>query len=257
MTIFCLFFSSIFQQFLDIFRIVLAIFFLFCRFRSAEILVVPISAKILILPISIRRNPLVTGRGCAMMAFYLPLPEAGLSKRVFLQVLAAARLLGVPSLATEQYPRGLGPTVPELELARHGITPHPKTCFTMVLPALLAELAASRQEETRSVILCGIEAHACIQHTTLDLLDRGIEVHIPVDCVSSRSPVDRKLALQLLRQVSMVLIPTLTALKVGAFLTTSEAVILGLAPDAAHPQFRGLQQLVLQPAKDSGVMDLL
>merc|ERR1712226_357526 len=140
-------------------------------------------------------------------------------------------------------PKGLGPTVPEIELARHGITAHAKTCFTMVLPQLMQELE-SQQKDTKSVILCGIETQACIQHTTLDLLERGIEVHIPVDCVSSRSPTDRKFALERLRQV-------------GAFLTTSEAVILGLAPDAAHPKFKQLQRLVREPALDTGILELL
>merc|ERR1712110_1202128 len=69
----------------------------------------------------------------------------------------------------------------------------------------------------KSVILCGIETHACITHTTLDLMEMGIDVHIPMDCVSSRSNFDRKVALERLKQS-------------GAFLTSCEAVILGMAP---------------------------
>merc|ERR1719154_958876 len=128
----------------------------------------------------------------------------------------------LPCLATEQYPKGLGRTVPELGLEEHGVVPH-----------LLEELR--QQEETRAVILCGIEAHACIHHTTLDLLELGVEVHIPVDCVSSRSLVDRKFALERLRAA-------------GAHLTTSEGIILGLAADSAHPRFKQLQRLVVEPA---------
>merc|ERR1711955_42612 len=101
------------------------------------------------------------------------------------------------------------------------------------------ELKAKQTEETKSIILCGIETHACILQTSFDLLERGFEVHIPVDCVSSRSPTDRKFALERLRQV-------------GAFLTTSECVILSLAPDASHPLFRGLQKLVMEQARDTG-----
>merc|ERR1719154_636112 len=142
--------------------------------------------------------------------------------------------MSVPSVATEQYPKGLGATVPELELGRFGITPHAKTCFTMILPQLMEELKTA-QPETNSVILCGIETHACIHHTTLDLLEMGVDVHIPVDCVSSRSLVDRKFALERLRAV-------------GAHLTTSEGIILGLAADSAHPRFKQLQRLVVEPA---------
>jgi len=158
------------------------------------------------------------------------------------RVLEAAKIMSLPCLATEQYPKGLGPTVDELGLAKHSVTAFPKTCFTMVIPELL-EALKTQQEETKSVILCGIETHACIHHTALDLIERGIEVHIPVDCASSRSPTDRKFALQRLRQV-------------GVFLTTSEAVILGLAPDASHPKFKGLQKLVMEQAKDTGALEL-
>ncbi len=91
------------------------------------------------------------------------------------------------------------------------------------------------------MILCGIEAHACIHHTTLDLLERGIDVHLPVDCISSRSMVDRVFALKRLRQS-------------GAFLTTSECIILGLAADASHPNFRQLQKIVMKSAPDTGLL---
>lgn len=68
-----------------------------------------------------------------------------------------ARLLGVPAVLTEQYPQGLGPTVPEL--GAEGLRPQPKTCFSMV-PAVRQELDA--QPQLRSVLLCGIETQACI-----------------------------------------------------------------------------------------------
>jgi len=127
----------------------------------------------------------------------------------------------------------------------------------MVLPDLLAELR-EQQPVTRSVILCGIETHACIHHTTLDLLEMGIDVHIPVDCVSSRSMTDRKFALERLRQSGSPAPPSsrlLTSLLApGAFLTTSECVILSLAPDAAHPTFKQLQKLVMEPAADTGLL---
>ncbi|KAL2762740.1 isochorismatase domain-containing protein 2 isoform 1, partial [Daubentonia madagascariensis] len=93
-----------------------------------------------------------------------------------------ARLLEVPAVLTEQYPEGLGPTVPEL--GAEGLQPLAKTCFSMV-PALQQELDSRPQ--LRSVLLCGIEAQACILNTTLDLLDRGLQVHVVVDACSSRT----------------------------------------------------------------------
>ena len=73
------------------------------------------------------------------------------------------------------YVQGLGPTVSEIELAKFGITPYSKTCFTMCLPDLMASLREVNPE-TKSIVLCGIETHACIHHTTLDLLEAGFEV---------------------------------------------------------------------------------
>ncbi|XP_076986833.1 isochorismatase domain-containing protein 2 isoform X2 [Tamandua tetradactyla] len=154
------------------------------------------------------------------------------------RMLQVARLLGVPALLTEQYPQGLGPTVPEL--GAEGMQPVPKTCFSMV-PALRGELDA--QPQLRSVLLCGIEAQACILNTALDLLDRGLQVHVVVDACSSRSQVDRLVALSRMRQS-------------GAFLSTSEGLILQLVGDAAHPQFKEIQKIIKEPAPDSGLLGL-
>ncbi|XP_037675476.1 isochorismatase domain-containing protein 2 [Choloepus didactylus] len=155
------------------------------------------------------------------------------------RMLKVARLLAVPALLTEQYPQGLGPTVPEL--GAEGLRPVPKTCFSMV-PALREELDARPQ--LRSVLLCGIEAQACILNTTLDLLDRGLQVHVVVDACSSRSQVDRLVALSRMRQS-------------GAFLSTSEGLILQLVEDAAHPQFKEVQKVIKEPAPDSGLLGLV
>nr|KAF6406956.1 isochorismatase domain containing 2 [Molossus molossus] len=97
------------------------------------------------------------------------------------RMLKVARLLEVPVVLTEQYPQGLGPTVPEL--GAEGLKPLPKTCFSMV-PVVRKELDA--RPHLHSVLLCGIETQACILNTTLDLLDRGLQVHLVVDACSSR-----------------------------------------------------------------------
>uniref|UniRef100_A0A8C9JHR0 Isochorismatase domain containing 2 n=1 Tax=Panthera tigris altaica TaxID=74533 RepID=A0A8C9JHR0_PANTA len=171
------------------------------------------------------------------------------------RMLKVARLLGVPAVLTEQYPEGLGPTVPEL--GAEGLRPLAKTCFSMV-PAVQQEL--DTRPQLRSVLLCGIETQACIlvrppahpwvaldmsrpQNTTLDLLDRGLQVHVVVDACSSRSQVDRLVALARMRQS-------------GAFLSTSEGLILQLVGDAAHPQFKEIQKIIKEPAPDSGLLGL-
>ncbi|XP_010615205.1 isochorismatase domain-containing protein 2 isoform X1 [Fukomys damarensis] len=152
--------------------------------------------------------------------------------------LQASQLLEVPAVLTEQYPQGLGPTVPEL--GGEGLQALSKTCFSMV-PAVQQELDSRPQ--LRSVLLCGIEAQACILNTALDLLDRGLEVHVVVDACSSRSQVDRLVALARMRQS-------------GAFLSTSEGLILQLVGDASHPRFKEIQKIIKEPAPDSGLLDL-
>ncbi|KAG9465179.1 hypothetical protein GDO78_018752 [Eleutherodactylus coqui] len=97
-------------------------------------------------------------------------------------VVVTAKILEIPVVITEQYPKGLGPTVPEL--GADGIKKYSKTCFNMLTPEVERELQAV--PERRSVILCGIETQACIMSTTLDLLDKGFDVHIVADACSSR-----------------------------------------------------------------------
>ncbi|XP_028718144.1 isochorismatase domain-containing protein 2 [Peromyscus leucopus] len=152
------------------------------------------------------------------------------------RMLKVARLLDVPVLLTEQYPQGLGPTVPEL--GAQGLRAISKTCFSMV-PPLQQEL--DRRPQLRSVLLCGIETQGCILHTALDLLDRGLQVHVAVDACSSRSEMNRLVALDRMRQS-------------GVFLSTSEVLILQLVKDAAHPQFKEIQKIIKEPVPDMGLL---
>ncbi|NWZ88560.1 ISOC2 protein, partial [Poecile atricapillus] len=96
------------------------------------------------------------------------------------RMLQGCRILGVPVLVTEQRPDVLGPTVPEL--GAQDLPRIPKTAFSMVGAA--APLLGD--PKIRSVLLCGIEAQACILQTVLDLLERGLDVHVVADAVSSR-----------------------------------------------------------------------
>ncbi|KAG8569657.1 hypothetical protein GDO81_014507 [Engystomops pustulosus] len=150
-----------------------------------------------------------------------------------------AKILEIPVVVTEQYPKGLGPTVPEL--GAEGLKKYSKTCFSMLIPEVEKEL--QRTPERQSVILCGIETHACIMSTTLDLLNKGFDVHVVADACSSRSQVDRLLALSRMKQS-------------GAFLTTGEGAILQLLQDATHPKFKEVQKIIKDPAPDSGLLAL-
>ncbi|EYB88205.1 hypothetical protein Y032_0251g191 [Ancylostoma ceylanicum] len=107
-------------------------------------------------------------------------------------------------------------------------------CVPEVVPLL---------KDKESVILVGIEAHVCILHTTYALIDKGLDVHVVVDAVTARTLVDRKFAFKQLERV-------------GAILTTSECVILGLLKDAAHPKFKKVQKIVMAEPPDSGLLNM-
>ncbi|EPB69198.1 isochorismatase family protein [Ancylostoma ceylanicum] len=96
----------------------------------------------------------------------------------------AAKILDIPIFVTEQYPKGLGHTVPDLGLA--DIKKYEKTRFSMCVPDLVPAI-----NDSNNIILVGIEAHACVLQTTLDLLEKGKNVHVVVDAVSSRTLPDR------------------------------------------------------------------
>ncbi|XP_019063418.1 isochorismatase domain-containing protein 1 [Fukomys damarensis] len=109
------------------------------------------------------------------------------------RLLQGARILGIPVIVTEQYPKGLGSTVQEIDLTGVKLV-LPKSKFSMVLPEVEAALAEI--PGVRSVVLFGVETHVCIQQTALELVGRGIEVHIVADATSSRSMMDRMFALE-------------------------------------------------------------
>ncbi|XP_074661430.1 isochorismatase domain-containing protein 2-like isoform X1 [Tubulanus polymorphus] len=154
------------------------------------------------------------------------------------RVLRTARHLDIPVIVTEQYPKGLGVTVAELGIESEKIIP--KTQFSMMTPEIKEFL--ERHKDRNQVILCGIETQACIQQTALDLLENNYQVHIVVDASSSRSLVDRKYAFDRMKDA-------------GAFLTTSESMILGLCRNAKHPKFRDIQKIIWDSAPDSGLLN--
>jgi nicotinamidase-related amidase len=143
-------------------------------------------------------------------------------------LLDAAKTLGVPVDATEQYPRGLGRTIDELA-ERLPQKRHEKVAFSCcAVPEIIAELRSNGRPK---VLLAGIETHVCIQNSALDLLACNFRVYIPVDAVGSRHPLDHDIALRRLQQA-------------GAILTTSEAVVFEWLAGSSHPRFRAISALV-------------
>ncbi len=143
----------------------------------------------------------------------------------------AARLLDVLTVLTEQYPKGLGPTPPELAAL---VPPaHAKTAFSCCGSSAFAALVDAPPRPLHAVVLCGLETHVCITQTALDLLARGLRVFIAADAVASRHLIDHDIGLRRLESA-------------GAVLTTTDAILFEWLRDASHPHFKAVQKLVLE-----------
>ena len=142
----------------------------------------------------------------------------------------AARRLGLPTVVTEQYPKGLGHILPELrDTLAPGVEVIPKVAFSCTaVDAVRAGLAASG---TRRVILTGIEAHVCVLMSALDLLAEGYAVHVAADAVTSRTQGNWRLAMDQLRQA-------------GAVVTSTETVLFQLLGQGDTEEFRVLARLI-------------
>ena len=139
----------------------------------------------------------------------------------------AAQLLGMPTLATEQYPKGLGPSVPELIalIPERGA----KTTFhCCAVPQFLEQLYG---RQIRHVTVAGIEAHVCVAQTALELMKLGFHVQIPADAVGSRHTIDWEFALRRLELA-------------GAVVSTTEAVLFEWAECSDRPEFKAVSALV-------------
>jgi nicotinamidase-related amidase len=157
------------------------------------------------------------------------IPTADSLVRSIAFLLDAAQLFAVPARATEQYPKGLGPTTAELARRLPKGLPT-KTAFSCCGAA--GSLTDLRGLARPVVVLAGMETHVCVSQTALDLLDAGFTVFLPVDAVASRYAVDHDAAVRRLDRA-------------GAIPTSAEAVAFEWAADAAHPRFKELSKLVI------------
>ena len=155
------------------------------------------------------------------------IPGADAQVRNIAFLIDTARLLDVEVVATEQYPKGLGPTVAPL-VERLPERPE-KTAFSCCGVAGLAD--GLRQRGRSRVLLAGIEAHVCVAHTAFDLLAAGFRVYVAADAVASRYAVDRDVALRRLESA-------------GAILTTTEAAAFEWLGGSSHPKFKQVSALV-------------
>ena len=156
-------------------------------------------------------------------------------------LLDAAALLGVPHTVSEQYPRGLGPTVAAVREKADPERIFDKVHFSCQaddrLAAVLAETGAETGAKTgaetgrRDTILCGMEAHVCVLQTALDLAEAGYRVHVVADAVTSRTAENRDLAVERMRAA-------------GIGIVSTEMVLFEWLRTAGHPEFRAVSALI-------------
>ena len=144
------------------------------------------------------------------------------------KLIRAVRILELPPLITVQYVKGLGPICAELAESTAGLTPMEKTAFSCcgseVFTRALQRLGRKR------IILCGVEAHVCVQQTALDLMSGGHAVYLAADTICSRREADCTRAVERLRDY-------------GAVITTAEAIVFELLREAGTPQFKQILPL--------------
>ncbi|KAH9057731.1 Isochorismatase hydrolase [Lactarius vividus] len=147
------------------------------------------------------------------------------------KLLKAAKIQEIPVIVTEQNPRALGKTDDRIDLAALGplhLATIEKTLFSMATPDVLALL---EKHAFQSLVVMGIESHVCVLQSTLDLLDRGYDVHVLADGVSSCNKEEVPVALERMRQA-------------GAQITTSESLLFQLQGDASNPSFKAFSNVI-------------
>lgn len=163
-------------------------------------------------------------------AFRSVIPDFGEVATRISKAVQGARLLEVPVIVTEQYPRGLKHTAEEIQ-PHLPAEPKPveKMCFSSCGVDTFQDELTSRN--IKQVIVCGIEAHICVTQTVLDLLAQGIEVYLLVDCITSRKRESKEVALARLTQA-------------GAIPSNLEMALFEMMGTAESPQFKAVQSLI-------------
>lgn len=146
------------------------------------------------------------------------------------KLVRGCRILGVPILATEQYPKGLGRTIESLRAAwGDAVSPVEKTAFSCLGEPAFAD--AWLRMERRTVVLAGIEAHVCVYQTVRDFLARRADVELVADAVSSRTARNREIGIE-------------RCLQSGARPTSVEMILFEWLEKAGGEAFKAISRLV-------------
>jgi nicotinamidase-related amidase len=145
-------------------------------------------------------------------------------------LIEGAEAIGIPMVITEQYPKGLGETAPEVaEHLPDGLEPLEKVCFSAA-DAEGFDLGGRDQ-----ALVCGVETHVCVNQTVLDLIAAGTDVQIAEDAVGSRTEENKRVGLHKMERA-------------GATLTSVETALFELLGKAGTDEFKRVQRLILDYA---------
>ena len=140
------------------------------------------------------------------------------------------QILGLPVLVTEQYPKGLGRTADEIRAVfPDDVDVFEKTAFSSCGAAAFMERL--RGLNVSQAVICGLETHVCVNQTAHDLLDQGLQVHVLLDAICSRSKVNKRAGLR--KMFSSGVVPS-----------SIEMALFELMRDAEHEQFKAIQKLI-------------
>jgi nicotinamidase-related amidase len=145
------------------------------------------------------------------------------------KMIKGIRVLEIPILVTEQYPQGLGSTIPEIAQLLPEYRPMPKVSFSCCGDdSFLREF---KKLNRKQVLISGIESHICVYQTAADLISAGYEVYAVSDIIYSRTEPNRDIGLKMMTQL-------------GAKLTSTEAVLFELLKVAKGEKFKAISQIV-------------
>jgi nicotinamidase-related amidase len=163
-------------------------------------------------------------------AFKKAIPDFDIMEKNAACLVKGFTILSIPVLVSEQYPRGLGSTVEPVKNSCQPWDPVEKTAFSCSLvPEFIERLETLGP---KSVVVCGIESHVCVNQTVHGLLHKGYTVHVATDAIASREVINHEIALRKME-------------KSGALLTTVEMCLFELMKDARVKEFKEIQQLIV------------
>lgn len=143
-------------------------------------------------------------------------------------LMETSKILNIPVIITEQYPKGLGPTLKEIMDIGDNVKVFEKNSFTAYIEEVKNELEALARKK---IIISGMETHVCVLQTARDLILAGFDVHISSDGVSSRTPSNYENGLDLIKEM-------------GGVINNTETIVFDLLKISGTPEFKSISKLI-------------